>query len=667
MVRFVSPPLDELYKLEPPISEDERIVLDFFLRNLSEDWEIYIRPHLNGLSPSFTLLNPRVGIAVFELSCNPYAVHYEKENPAMFSTLKPISGKVFEPFVATDNPIYKIEGYGKYVSNFYAPAIGKKRAKDKRFHALITKGVIFTRETTERARDLTKPFINDSQRPHIPISGIDSLQANKIVDVFPSAERKTSQLMSSEIANQLKGWLVESDFYKQQRKPLPLSPEQFKLANDRTKSGYRRIKGSAGSGKSLVLATRAAVLASEGKKVLVVTFNITLWHYLKDLVSRYPAPGVNLHDNVTYLHFHEWCSIVIEMQAGMKSEYRKLFQKACVEKRCEELFKNNPDFENCDKPSKGCIPISKILEKDIVNLAGYAIDRLENNTKYGQPGIEKYDAILVDEGQDYSILWWNTLRRVLKDNGEMLLVADETQDIYDRAKKWTDLQMDGAGFRGDWMHLDICYRSPPNLIEYLRSFTQEFLDVSATNLTSPESKKLDLYPVSLKWVQSSQDALPSLCADAAFNIQKSSLLTPIAYEDIVILLPDHQIGLRVVDALQKKGLECSHIFDLDKQTQKPLKMNFFMGVPHIKACTIHSFKGWESPHIVIGVSDKTDLATVYVAMSRLRDHLEGSHLTVVCSAPNLKSYGETWPDYTNTDSVSESRKHVTVDYTDSLF
>jgi hypothetical protein len=51
------------------------------------DWEIYVQPHLNGLRPDFVLLNPRIGIAVFEvkdwdLSAMGYSSTGSKEYPS---------------------------------------------------------------------------------------------------------------------------------------------------------------------------------------------------------------------------------------------------------------------------------------------------------------------------------------------------------------------------------------------------------------------------------------------------------------------------------------------------------------------------------------------------------------------------------------------------------
>jgi hypothetical protein len=65
--RFVSPPIDQLEKLRQPLTAGERLVFDLFNEGLAPEWEIYIQPHLNGLRPDFVLLNPDVGIAVFEV------------------------------------------------------------------------------------------------------------------------------------------------------------------------------------------------------------------------------------------------------------------------------------------------------------------------------------------------------------------------------------------------------------------------------------------------------------------------------------------------------------------------------------------------------------------------------------------------------------------------
>src|SRR5262249_12264096 len=107
-----------------------------------------------------------------------------------------------------------------------------------------------------------------------------------------------------------------------------------------------------------------------------------------------------------------------------------------------------------------------------------------------RPGVAKYDAILVDEGQDYRPNWWDALRKACKPDGEMLLVADATQDVYGTATAWTDDVMDGAGFRGEWAKLSVSYRLPPRALDMAREFAQRFLPNETLDLPEPEQGSL---------------------------------------------------------------------------------------------------------------------------------------------------------------------------------
>jgi AAA domain/Nuclease-related domain len=637
MPRIVSPPLDELDTLRTPLNEGEQIVLDFFLANLSENWEIYIQPHLNGLRPDFVLLNPNVGIAVYEvkhwdLDAMPYRVEETERGLELWATNK--QGKDFR---VSDNPVDKIQHYKNRINNLYAPLIGQKCDEGKTsYYGLVTAGIIFTKEATNRVKELLSPLLSESAQKYVPIIGIDQLQDKRIDLVLRYSKRNSSEYMNEEIAKQLRGWLVEPDFAQVQRQPLELNAKQKALSTTRTKSGYRRIRGSAGSGKSLVLADRAANLSTAGKNILIVSFNITLWHYLRDLVVRCKVPGSKVN-NITYMHFHEWCKDII-VEGGLESEYNKLFGGKHTD---EEITQN--------------------LETRVVLLANKAIDNIIQNAEHGQTKLEQFDAILVDEGQDFNLYWWNTLRRLLKEDGEMLLVADESQDLYDRAKNWTDEGMKEAGFKGGpWNQLDICYRTPDKLISYLKVFAEKYLPASNIRLINAESGMLDLWPANLNWIQvTSEKFLPEVCAESILKIPEVTTPDIIAYPDLILLMPNHRLGLSCVDIIEAKGLKVLHIFSQDKKEQKPRKMNFFMGAANIKACTIHSFKGWEARYMVIAIDDTTDLSAVYVAMSRLKRHTSGSHLTVVCSNPKLRNFGMTWPSFADRSlTILESLEEI---------
>ena len=88
---------------------------------------------------------------------------------------------------------------------------------------------------------------------------------------------------------------------------LTLNNYQKKFAEP--EKGHFRVRGVAGSGKTQVLAYRAGNLASQGYRVLILSFNITLWHYIRDMVSRSPF-GFSW-DKFTFNHFHGFCKDIL--------------------------------------------------------------------------------------------------------------------------------------------------------------------------------------------------------------------------------------------------------------------------------------------------------------------------------------------------------------------
>ena len=623
MPRIISPPRDQLHLLRSPLTRGEAEVLEFFDETLPADWEIYIQPHLNGARPDFVLLNPNVGIAVFEvkdwdLDAMPYWVDQE-EGPVLRA-----QAAAGPPFTVKDNPVEKVVNYKSEILSLYCPRLGLRVEEFPGAVAVVTAGVIMMGTSTRRARELFAPFVQHlnlggTKAPYHTIVGADAIRAGALNAVLPSALHERSFHMKSEFADDLRGWLVEPELVAEQRTVLPLTSVQRRIATTRNPNGYRRIRGPAGSGKSLALAARAAELAAQKKEVLVVSFNITLLHCLRDFAVRHPHPRGCVAEQVTWLHFHEWCHRVCS-QAGYSAEYAALFDGLDVAPR-ERLH--------------------EVLEFELPALVGQSLDANPN-------AVSNFDAILVDEGQDFNLTWWNLLRRVLRHDGEMLLAADTTQDMYGRARHWTEDSMVNAGFRGPWGELKQSFRFPDALVPHLQQYATRYLPPESTSI--PHAAQLDfldkLEPVDLRWVQTSDERSLDHCVLAMRHLATAP--APVAWADIVVLLETHTLGLACVERLEGMGVSPIHVFGQTSALQKKLKKAFWMGRESVKAATIHSFKGWEARALVVQIGraqTAEELGAVYVALSRLRRSQQGSFLTVVCSAPELESYGKTWPTF----------------------
>ena len=404
--------------------------------------------------------------------------------------------------------------------------------------------------------------------------------------------------------------------------------QQREIITNQRQVRYRRVKGPAGSGKSLALAARAAVLAREGKRVLICTFNITLRNYLRYLVSmhaRYLAsrhlsdPQIimqNIMRQIDYLHFHAWCKRVCIL-ADREDEYYQLWriydqEDEVINYRVAEL-------------------VSRIYDDPLVNAV-----------------LPRYDAILVDEGQDYRLPWWQALRKAVTPAGEMLLVADKTQDIYKTALVWTEKPMPGAGFHGDWMRLKTSYRLPAKIIPILQEFANQFPSNEEADIPIPQQRKPNLDPVILQWVQVSPEQPMGVHVNVC--VEEVECLLNDATIPNITFLSGNKIGVAFVKEFKKRGVSVLNTFaedneedyqEKDKDSRRK-KLAFFQGNAKVRATTLHSFKGWETRHLVIHVSrikSSTDRALLYTALTRLKKHPNGSMLTIVSSCSDLRDFG----------------------------
>jgi len=183
-------------------------------------------------------------------------------------------------------------------------------------------------------------------------------------------------------------------------------------------SGHRIIMGPSGSGKTLILVHKAAFLKTYNpsiKKILFVCYNITLVNYIKGLLAEKKVPMGE--DGVEVLHFFELCAKI----TGEKLTYE----------------------------NEGAEFYDLILQETISRLGSNRI---------------KYDAVLVDEGQDFSDDMLKVVTAVLNEKTNNLTIAlDENQDLYHRSQTWKEL---GIKVRGRVHRISYCYRNTKEISQF---------------------------------------------------------------------------------------------------------------------------------------------------------------------------------------------------------
>ena len=607
------------------LSPDEREVFELFDKRLPPEWEMYIKPHLNGLYPDVVLLNPYAGIALFDII-----------------KLNEIVG----------NPLEKIEFYKEEILKLYCP--GLKARFGKKGAGAITAGLIFTR--VDQVSLDTHSFFSDRSYPkYYPIAGSDSLAAGDLNKLFPEWKQwglhNPSRLMSPDTGDDLRRWLKEPDFKQAHPNPLKLTGRQREIAETRTEIYYRRVKGAAGAGKTQALAARAAVLSSEGKRVLVCLFNITLRYYPRDLAWQHATSlPMNSGLEIDFLHFHDWCKRICYMSgngdrykplakilASKNSSKKELVWNELMPNLVQEIYKEKGPWQSTGK---------------VISFTG--LEQMHGDSEINDVP-PYYDAILVDEGQDFTIRWWETLEKALLPEGEMLFVADTTQNIYGRDFTWLKEEMSTGGFRGRWFELGPSYRLPSRLITILQRFADEFLDEDDEDIDIPRPVQDDLFlDLQLRWVQISSsisiddcfERIGEICFEEVQRLRKNP---EISDSDITFLAHTNAIGRVFVKKCKSANVSVHHIFGNNEEDSRNKKLDFRPEDSRMKATTLHSFKGLESRHLIVNIGSITrddDPALFYTALTRLKKYDQGRCcLTVVSSCPELESFGKEWEDF----------------------
>ncbi|MCH8888628.1 MAG: ATP-binding domain-containing protein [SAR324 cluster bacterium] len=179
---------------------------------------------------------------------------------------------------------------------------------------------------------------------------------------------------------------------EEEREILRLSEEQFSLLDFLARTRRAAIHGGAGSGKTVLALEKAKRLAREGFRTLLTCYNVPLEAHL-----RASADGV---EHLTIQRFHTLCEEAARATGNPAPSHPP----------------DHPDAAHW----------TEVLPQ--------ALDRALN------AGFEKFDAIVVDEGQDMAEEWWLLLRLCLKDPDGGILYAflDTGQLIFSQGGDFLD-------------------------------------------------------------------------------------------------------------------------------------------------------------------------------------------------------------------------------------
>ena len=348
---------------------------------------------------------------------------------------------------------------------------------------------------------------------------------------------------------------------------ITLTERQFAILD--TLHAHRRavILGVAGSGKTLIAAEKARRLAAEGFDVLLTCFNRPLAEWLAGTVGR--------HERVTVSTFHRLAE--------------RLGQEA-------GLIGPSPAHDTAYFDG-----LADILDRVLCDGGG-----------------PRFDAIVVDEGQDLDSVWWLPLLDLLRDRerGVVYVFGDANQDLY-HAREPDELGV-VMPERIDPFYLTENRRSTKAIHAFAQRFSQTDASAPPSVALGPEGSPVEI----VTYADDDPDACRRAVAGALRGIIDRGRVAP---SDCVVLTPRSARSSWLMSAdgspveawpyrlMPEYGPEGAVLPPPTKGGQ-------------VRVATIHRYKGLESPCVVLAeIDDRVDpgdlAGLLYVGATRARSHL----------------------------------------------
>lgn len=565
------------------ISKEKAKVYSILRCSLSDNDLIYLDPDINGAIPDFIIVRPNVGVVIISLFeedlSNCQLENEDDDNKKIIIVDQNSKPRLIDsPLVILDN--YQnliIEG----IKEFTEAIIDNYKNL-----SLVKKVLICTKGTIDQAKQIR---LEDK---HIAVYGNeflnDETRLSRILNDIKFYYR--NQAFDNVVLNKLLLCLSPKWHSYREGKAVNLTRQQKSLSQS-IRGAQRKISGVAGSGKTLVLVTRAVnAQVRTGGKVLLLIFNIALANYIRMRISEVRAD-------------FPWDKIDIDT-------YHRFFRK--------QANANNLN----------------------VNMSSYYDEDFFENVLV----TNKYDAIFIDEVQDFHISWLKLLQNsFLKEDGEFVVFGDPKQNIYHNdvgAKGDVNLGI----IRGGWSHeLDKSMRLVPALANFAMAFQRTFYAKSET-INIPDSKATDnRLQFNLMEYCYIEDSLPPydiykkvyrLCNDfiCANNLSVNDIAIISTQKECIQeidYLYRQESGKDTMVTFVKKEIEDRIKSDKRKidRLEKVEKSAFTMVTHSLKLATIHSFKGWDASTVICiiqkGVNNNVDKSheLIYTGITRAKENL----------------------------------------------
>jgi len=400
----------------------ERKVFSALREHLPEDYLVYYDIRVGDRYPDFTIIGPDLGIVVLEVKDWRLKSIVGVRPDSVVLTNGSDEHVVRSPVPQAREYTFKILGLLKNRKKLWE---GDRLCCGWGFGAVLP----LLGADDVRTPSLIGPSLEEALGPGLILTG-DDLAADRLLPrlrrLLPPWAARTPRLTDAQVDE------IRAALYPEIRVGWARDDAEILEVMDREReslaksmgSGHRLVRGVAGSGKTIVLMCRARYLRElhPDWRILVLCFNRVLAEHL--------ARTMRAGDQLEVLTFHAWCA-------------REL-------RRAKIRMPPTPERSQAWHEYWEQVPA--------LLLDAYAAGKARAGT---------YQAILVDEGQDFANDWYRAILKGLDPATNSLLVAlDSSQNIYRRKASWRELGLQVIGhssvlrvnYRNTRPVLDAAYR-----------------------------------------------------------------------------------------------------------------------------------------------------------------------------------------------------------------
>lgn len=574
------PEMALIQKMSP--SEGERSILNFLWKTLSSDYEVYYKPFINGNTPDIVIVRRKYGIILIDIcdwELNEYAVnesgYWEEGNDKKKSYI-------------WLSPFNKLTNYKSNIVNFYCNKSPEQNIARNKIWGTINRMIYFcntSQEETNRFCNQKECISSTHEIKYFGIFGRDGLTQKALNDYFKITNfTKPNSAFTDELYHDLQRYLKPPHHDIEEGIDIHYTKEQSSLIVS-SPHARRKIKGTAGCGKTLVLAKRAvnAYIRTQ-RPILILTFNLALKNYIRDRIS-------DVKESFGWENFY-----ITNYHQFIKDQSNK--------------YNLTLDFESFD------------------NI--HLFDCVKNR-------IQPYAAIFIDEIQDYKQEWIDIIvNNFTNQETELVVFGDEKQNIYDNAiVEDTDINPKELIIRripGPWYKsLKTTFRLGTEIATLAKAFQIKFLQKKYSIDEMSISQRLNFEGHILEYYRATQSTSVDWIVDMIYNQIKLYDIHP---SDIAILGCTREYMREIDYNIRTRYKEKTAItFDtkeeyarnasISKDICRVRKNELILRSGTIKISTIHSFKGWEI-HTVILIVENTEHVNpelVYTGLTRAKHNL----------------------------------------------